>query len=144
RSRARSPSRSWAPAPSASAAEAMRGVLLALCLLTTACGAPSKEHAASRVPVWKRTGLAEPESVAIGTDGRTLYVANVGGEGEVKDGNGFISRVSPGARVRARQWVTGLAAPRAAIVAGGKLYVSDIDRLVAIDIAAGKIAARYP
>ena len=94
--------------------------------------------------MWTLTGLAEPESVAIGTDGRTLYVANVGGEGEVKDGNGFISRVSTGGKMLDRQWVTGLDAPKGAIVAGGKLYVSDIDRLVEIDIAAGKIAARYP
>jgi len=122
----------------------MRGLFLALCLLTTACGAPSsKEHADSRVPVWKLTGLAEPESVALGSGG-ALYVANVGGEGEVKDGNGYISRVSTAGRMLDRQWITGLDAPKGAIVSGGKLYVSDIDRLVEIDIAAGRVAARYP
>jgi DNA-binding beta-propeller fold protein YncE len=123
----------------------VRGLALALCLLTTACGAPSKEpFNASRVPVWTLTGLASPESVALGPDGRTLYVANVGGEGEAKDGNGFISRVSTNGKMLQRQWVTGLDAPKGAAVAGGKLYVSDIDRLVEIDIAAGKVTARYP
>ncbi len=122
-----------------------RGAGLALLLLACGCGAPSKEnYGESRVPVWQLSGLAEPESVAAGPDGRTLYVANVGGEGEVKDGNGFISRVSTGGKLLERQWVTGLDAPKGAVVAGGKLYVSDIDRLVEIDIPAGKVAARYP
>ena len=122
----------------------MRRVLLALCLTITACGSPPKPPAVGPAPVWRLTGLAEPESVAIGGDGRTLYVANVGGEGEVKDGDGFISRVSADGRMLQRRWVTGLDAPKGAIVASGKLYVSDIDRLVEIDIAAGKVAARYP
>lgn len=124
----------------------MRGPILALCLLTTACGAPPKESfsSGSRLPVWTLTGLAEPESVALSADGRTLFVANVGGEGEVKDGNGYISRVSAGGRMLQARWVTGLDAPKGATVAGGKLYVSDIDKLVEIDIASGKVIARYP
>lgn len=123
----------------------MRGLVLALCLLTGACGAnPNQQHQDAHLPVWRLTGLAEPESVALAPDGRTLFVANVGGEGEVKDGNGFISRVSTSGKMLDRRWITGLDAPKGAAVAGGKLYVSDIDRLVEIDIAAGRIAARYP
>jgi DNA-binding beta-propeller fold protein YncE len=67
--------------------------------------------------------LSDPESVALAADGRTLYVANVAGEGEVRDGNGFISRISTSHRMLQRTWVTGLDAPKGAIVAGGKLYV---------------------
>ena len=122
-----------------------RGAGLALLLLACGCGAPSKENfGENRLPVWQLSGLAEPESVAAGPDGRTLYVANVGGEGEVKDGNGFISRVSSGGKLLERQWVTGLDAPKGAVITGGKLYVSDIDRLVEIDIASARITARHP
>jgi DNA-binding beta-propeller fold protein YncE len=122
-----------------------RAGLLALLMLASGCGAPSNEsRQESRLPVWRVEGLAEPESVALGPDGRTLYVANVGGEGDARDGNGFISRVSTGGKVLERQWVTGLDAPKGAIVAGGKLYVSDIDRLVEIDIAARRVTARHP
>src|SRR5690348_11623701 len=107
-----------------------RGVGLALLLLACGCGAPSKEKVEEAwLPVWQVDGLASPESVALGPDGRTLFVANVGGEGEVRDGNGFISRVSTGGKLLQRQWITGLDAPKGATVAGGKLYVSDIDRL---------------
>jgi sugar lactone lactonase YvrE len=122
-----------------------RGWGLALLLLTCGCGAPSNERAQeSRLPVWQVKGLDSPESVALAPDGRTLFVANVGGEGETRDGNGFISRVSTSGKLLQRQWITGLDAPKGATVAGGKLYVSDIDRLVEVDIAAGKVVARYP
>lgn len=122
-----------------------RGWGLALLLLACGCGAPSNDNIQeSRLPVWQVKGLDSPESVALGPDGRTLFVANVGGEGEARDGNGFISRVSASGKLLQRQWITGLDAPKGATVAGGRLYVSDIDRLVEIDIAAGRIAARYP
>lgn len=123
----------------------MRGLALTVLLLAAACDAPAKDKVPQgRQPVWTLTGLADPESVALAADRRTLYVANVAGEGDVKDGNGFISRITTGGKMLQREWVTGLDAPKGAIVTGGKLYVSDIDRLVEIDIAAGKVAARYP
>ena len=78
--------------------------------------------------------------MALGGDGRTLYIANVGGEGEARDGNGYISRATTGGKLHQQKWVTGLDAPKGAIVSGDKLYVSDIDRLVEIDIP----AARWP
>lgn len=122
----------------------MRGPVLALLLLATGCGAPAKEaYQESRQPVWRLDGLSDPESVALAADGRTLYVANVAGEGDARDGNGFISRISLGGKMLQRQWVTGLDAPKGAIVAGGRLYVSDIDRLVEIDTATAKVVARH-
>lgn len=126
----------------------MRAPVLALCLLAAACGSPPSGKAASqqdsRVPVWTLTGLADPESVALAADRRSLYVANVAGEGDVKDGNGFISRVSLDGKMLEREWVKGLDAPKGAIVKGGRLFVSDIDTLVEIDTVAAKIVARYP
>lgn len=122
----------------------MRGVVLALLLLAAGCGAPAKEAAQeSRQPVWRLDGLSDPESVALAADGRSLYVANVAGEGDVRDGNGFISRISTGGKMLQRQWVTGLDAPKGAIVAGGRLYVSDIDKLVEIDTATANVLARH-
>ena len=125
----------------------MRHALIALCLATAACGSPPAGKAASqdnRIPVWTLTGLADPESVALAADGRSLYVANVAGEGDVKDGNGFISRVSLDGKMLEREWVKGLDAPKGAIVKGGRLFVSDIDQLVEIDAATAKVVARYP
>lgn len=125
----------------------MRASVLAACLLAAACGSPPSGKAAgqdNRIPLWTLSGLSDPESVALAADGRSLYVANVAGEGDVKDGNGFISRVSLDGKLLEREWVKGLDAPKGAIVKGGRLFVSDIDRLVEIDTAAGKVVARYP
>jgi len=122
----------------------VRGFVLALCLVTSACGAaPTESTREARLPVWTIGGLAQPESVAVGRDGRTLYIANVGGEGDVRDGDGYISRATTGGKLVEKRWVTGLDAPKGAVVAGDRLFVSDIDRLVEIDIPAGRIVARY-
>lgn len=124
----------------------MRGAVLALCLLTAGGSAHSETPPApkSPAPVWRLAGLSDPESVALAGDGRTLYVANVAGEGDAKDGNGFISRVSTDGKLLEREWVRGLDAPKGAILKGDRLYVSDIDKLVEIDTRTARIVARHP
>ncbi|GLK80843.1 hypothetical protein [Methylopila turkensis] len=98
--------------------------------------------AAEPEKLWEVGGLQEPESVL--PDGDVLYVSNVVGGFRDKDGVGFISKVSPDGRMLAREWVSGLNAPKGLGKVGGTLYVADIDELVAIDVAAGKVAQRYP
>jgi DNA-binding beta-propeller fold protein YncE len=73
-----------------------------------------------------------------------LYVSNVGGKIWQKDGNGFISKVSPDGKMIERDWVTGLDSPTGLALDGGKLHVADTDQLVEIDIASKSIAKRYP
>lgn len=125
------------------------GARCILFLALLALGAPAADAVASaamRAPpaVWVVDGLADPESAAPSADGRTLFVANVNGESDAHDGNGFISRVSRDGRMLEREWLTGLDAPKGAVVAGDRLYVSDIDKLVEIDIRKRRIVARYP
>ncbi len=124
----------------------MRRSALVAFLAVVGCSAPAMESSSSdrRAPVWKLEGLAQPESVALAADGRTLYVANVGGEGDVKDGDGHISRISTSGRMLEARWVTGLNAPKGAVVSGDLLYVSDIDELVAISVAKAQVVARHP
>lgn len=113
-----------------------------------ACGAeqapaPAEAEAAPRLErVWSLDGLAAPESAALSADGAFLYVTNVNGEGEVRDGNGFISRVGTDGRMIAREWATGFDAPKGVARAGDALYVADIDRVVIVDAATGAVRAR--
>jgi glucose/arabinose dehydrogenase len=83
--------------------------------------------------IWRLDGLANPESAVLSADGTFLYVTNVNGEGEAKDGNGFVSRVGIDGRMIEREWARGLNAPKGVARAGDTLYVADIDTLVAID-----------
>jgi sugar lactone lactonase YvrE len=52
--------------------------------------------------------------------------------------------MKPDGSVTKRDWVTGLNAPKGMALLNGKLYVTDIDEVVEIDVAGAKIAKRYP
>lgn len=116
-------------------------VLSALAAALAAIAAPA--HAAPE-KLWELSGLREPESVLPDTAAGVLYVSNVVGEFRAKDGVGFISRVSPEGKMIEAEWVAGLNAPKGLGKVGGVLYVADIDELVEIDVASGKIAKRHP
>jgi hypothetical protein len=85
-----------------------------------------------------------PESVCYDATEDVLYIANIQGKPSEKDGKGFISKVSPQGEVIDLEWVTGLDAPKGMGVYEGKLYVTNIDEIVEIDIAGGEIINRYP
>lgn len=93
--------------------------------------------------VWEVTGLSNPESVVYDADNNVLYVSNVNGAPDGKDGNGFISRVSLDGKLLEKEWVSGLDAPKGLAIADGKLYTADIDTLVEIDIASANVTNRY-
>jgi DNA-binding beta-propeller fold protein YncE len=105
----------------------------------TACS-----DAAEPQKLWELSGFDTPESVLAGPDGATLYVSNVAGDPGKKDGNGFISTMTPDGKLVALKWVQGLDAPKGMALAGGKLYVADIDQVVEIDPKDGKVLARHP
>lgn len=94
--------------------------------------------------VWRISGLAAPESVALSGDGAFLYVSNVNGEGDAHDGNGFISRVSLDGAVLQREFATGLDGPKGLMLHGDALYVSDINRLVVLDAHSGAVRRITP
>ena len=89
-------------------------------------------------------GLITPESVHYDSVRNVIYVANINGKPTEKDGNGFISKLTPDGRIETLQWVSGLNAPKGMGIVDGRLFVTDIDQVVAIDIDGGRIARRYP
>jgi sugar lactone lactonase YvrE len=89
--------------------------------------------------VWSLDGFQAPESALLDTERNVLYVSNIAGEANGKDGVGFISKVSPDGKMQEAEWVEGLNAPKGLVMSGDKLYVSDIDQLVEIDITGGKV-----
>jgi sugar lactone lactonase YvrE len=93
---------------------------------------------------WRTEGLSNPESVVFDPAENVLYVSNVAGEAMAKDGKGFISRLSPDGKIVTLEWAAGLDAPKGLALAGDRLYVSDIDQLVAVDTKTGAIAGRWP
>lgn len=122
---------------------------LVVCASLAACGRAQEtdgpaavQPAPQLVEAWRLQGLANPESVALSADGAELYVTNVDGEGDAKDGAGFISRVSTDGTMIERTWVSGLNAPKGVARDGGVLYVADIDEIAIVDIARGEVTRR--
>ena len=94
---------------------------------------------------WRITdGLDRPESVVYDAQRDVLYVSNIRGGATDQDGDGFLTRVSVDGEMLDAEWVTGLDGPKGLALNGDRLYVSDIDELVEVDVETGEIVNRYP
>lgn len=118
-------------------------IFAGLCVAACAQETPTAPPAAPSLElVWRASGLANPESAALSSDGTFLYVTNVNGEGDAKDGNGFIARIALDGQMLQRDFATGLDGPKGIMVGGDALYVADIDQLVVLDAATGAVRRR--
>lgn len=84
------------------------------------------------------------ESVLFDENRNVIYVSNINGQPLEKNEQGFISKLSPKGEVLVEKWIEGLNAPKGMGIFGDKLYVTDIDQVIGIDIIRGEIASRYP
>ena len=110
----------------------------------TAMNTVSDEPQVSLEQVWATENTLEtPESVYYNEDGDILYVSNIVGEPNAKDGKGYISKVSLDGEIVEKEWVKGLDAPKGMAMMNGNLYVTNVDELVEINAESGKITNRY-
>jgi len=94
-------------------------------------------------PVWTlTTGFASPESAFYDAASNAVFVSSINGQILAKDGNGYISRLTPDGKVVAEKWATGLNGPKGLRSARGVLYAADIDTVVGFDIKSGKEVSR--
>jgi len=100
-------------------------------------------EAVTAAEVWTAEGFKNPESVLYDPARQIFYVSNVNGAPTDKDGAGHISKLSADGAVLELEWVTGLDAPKGLVMRVDQLFVSDIDRLVAIDVNKGEIAGTW-
>jgi len=84
-----------------------------------------------------------PESVKADPGGKWFYVANISGNPSQHDNSGFISRISSEGKIMDLHWVDGLDAPKGMGIYHDHLFVSDIDKIVEIDIATAAVVNRY-
>jgi len=94
--------------------------------------------------VWETPeGLNVPESSCYNPADNIIYVSNVVGNPDLKDGIGYISKINTKGEFIQKEWVKGLNAPKGIGITKGVLYVTDIDEVVAINIKTGKILKKY-
>ncbi len=97
------------------------------------------------VLLWKSDKVFDiPESVLLDKENNVLYVSNINGNPTDLDENGYISKMTPNGRVLIKKWTSGLNAPKGMGKFGNVLYVTDINRLVEIDIPSGRILKYIP
>lgn len=87
-------------------------------------------------------GLENPESALFEPKENKIFVSNVAGQADQKDGKGWISVVSPDGKMLTPKWVDQLNAPKGLASDGKLLWVSDIDQVLGIDLKTAKIVHR--
>lgn len=118
--------------------------ILAILVLVQCHKAPKSFISKRLTPVWEVDQLKTTESVKYDPVTRRIYVSNINGEPEGKDGDGFISNIELGGKYAEINWLIGLDAPKGLGVYAGKLYVTDITDIVIIDILQTTIQKRIP
>ncbi len=89
-------------------------------------------------------GFQSPEGVVYDPTADLYLVSNIQGGPLERDGNGFISRVTPEGAIAELKWIDGkttgvtLDAPKGMALVGDKLYVADIDTVRTFDRQSGK------
>jgi sugar lactone lactonase YvrE len=87
-------------------------------------------------------GVETPESVYVDSASGSIFASMIAGMPGDRDGNGRIMKLAPDGKVVSARWVTGLNAPKGLRSHNGMLWTADIDEVVGIDIASGKIASK--
>ena len=88
-------------------------------------------------------GFKTPESVMYDAIADVYLVANINGSPGAKDGNGFISRISPEGEVINLKWIDGTAedielhAPKGMAITSAGLYIADVDTVRLFDSGTG-------
>ena len=110
---------------------------------TPAAAAPAPAAPGRVTAGWTVTeGVDTPESVYVDSASGSIFVSMIAGQPGDRDGNGRIMKLAPDGTVVAASWVGGLNAPKGLRSHNGTLWTADIDEVIGIDIAAGRIASR--
>jgi sugar lactone lactonase YvrE len=131
------------------AAATIMSILLAAANITITNAQQQQMTTTKIEKVWETpTELKTPESVIYEPNENVLFVSNIDGAPDIKDKQGFISKVSPlNGSIIELNWVIGLDAPKGMTIINNTnntlLYVSDITDLIEIDINSSKIINRY-
>lgn len=95
-------------------------------------------------------GFQSPEGALYDPTADLYLVSNIQGGQAERDGNGFISRITPEGALAELRWIDGkttgvtLDAPKGMALVGDKLYVADIDTVRTFDRQSGKPLGAVP
>lgn len=123
----------------------MIGLLFSVLMVNAAIDVSKENEKSTYKSSWNiNQGVNTPESVYYDADSNALYISNIIGKPDEKDGSGFIMKADKFGKVTDAQWITGLNAPKGMRSYKGTLWVTDIDQVVKINIAEQKIESTIP
>ena len=91
---------------------------------------------------WVVQDMRTPESAYLDEASGYLFVSQIDGQPNEKDGKGRISKVGLDGSVVTADWFTAVNAPKGLRSFAGTLWVADLDEVIGIDIVSGKENAR--
>ena len=117
----------------------MKKIILSLTFVYAVLMSASAQKATVQKLWATDTILKVPESVLVDDKENCLWVSNIDGASNGKDGKGSISKLSKTGAPINLEWITGLNAPKGMAKYKQELYVADLTELVVIDIKKGVI-----
>jgi hypothetical protein len=87
-------------------------------------------------------GVETPESVYVDAPSGAVFVSMIAGQPGDRDGNGRIMKLTADGKLVTASWVSGLNAPKGLRSYNGTLWTADIDELVGMDIASGRVSSK--
>ncbi len=116
----------------------------ALIALPSACTPKADKTSATPQRIAVVDGLSQPEALSFDAAHNVYFVSNANGSPGMKDGNGFISRISADGVMDSLHFIQGgrdsvqLDSPMGSRVQGDTLWVLDVDKLRGFDTKTGK------
>jgi hypothetical protein len=99
--------------------------------------------AATATAGWTATeGISTPESAYFDERSGFIFTSQINGQPTDRDGNGRIVKLNGDGTVAAADWVTGLHAPKGLRAHDGTLWTADLDEVIGIEIASGRVTSR--
>lgn len=87
--------------------------------------------------LWETKDLPTPESVLFSPSNNVLYVSLIDGDAMGKDGKGGVAILNMDGSIKAKDWITGMDAPKGLALYDDILYVADITSVSKIDMVTG-------
>lgn len=114
------------------------GVLVLLCHIATAQPGEITSHKHVKQRWQTDASFNTPESVIFDDSRNYLYVSNMNGGFQERNGKGYISKLKPDGAILEQRWLTGMDSPKGMAIHHDTLYVTDIDKIRAYALSSGK------
>lgn len=123
----------------------MKPIFVVLALLYFPLTDLSAQSSHTLVKKWETDSILKtPESVLYSAKDRILYVSNIDGAPDGRDGKGSVGKVGLDGKIIMVDWVKGLNAPKGLGIYKNKMYVADLSEVAVIDLDKAAIVQRIP